>query len=58
MSTDHALGIITGADEMNEMSVEKLWNEICGWGKREKPREKPIQSSFRSPRNPRGVTET
>ena len=25
--------------EMDEMSVEKWWNEICGMGKREKPRE-------------------
>ena len=24
---------------MNEMSVEKRWNEICGRGKWEKPRE-------------------
>ena len=28
---------ITGADEMKWMSVEKLWNELCGRGKREKP---------------------
>ena len=28
-------------NEMDEMSVEKWWNEICGRGKREKPREKP-----------------
>ena len=40
------------------MSVEKWWNEICGRGKREKPREKPTQSPFRPPRNPHGVTET
>ena len=40
------------------MSVEKWWNEICGRGKREKPREKPIQIPFRPPRNPHGVTET
>ena len=40
------------------MSVEKWWNEICGRGKREKPREKPTQTSFRPPRNPHGVTET
>ena len=40
------------------MSVEKYWNEICGRGKREKPREKPTQTSFRPPRNPHGGTET
>ena len=45
-------------DEMNEMSVEKWWNEICGRGKREKPREKPTQTPFRPPRNQHGVTET
>ena len=39
------------------MSVEKWWNEICGRGKWEKPREKPTQSSFRPPQNPHGVTE-
>ena len=38
-------------------SVEKWCNEICGGGKREKPREKPIQTPFRPPRNPNGVTE-
>ena len=40
------------------MSVEKWWNEICGRGRRGKPREKPTQTPFRPPRNPRGVTET
>ena len=40
------------------MSVEKWWNEMCGWGKREKPREKPTQTPFRPPRNPHGGTET
>ena len=40
------------------MSVEKWWNEICGRGKSEKPREKPTQTPFRPPRNPHGVTET
>ena len=40
------------------MSVENLWNEICGSRKREKPREKPTQTPFRPPRNPREVTET
>ena len=40
------------------MSVENWWNEICGRGKREKPREKPTQTPFLPPRNPRGVTET
>ena len=43
---------------MNEMSVGKWWNEICGRRKREKPREKPTQTPFGSPRNPHGVTET
>ena len=33
------------------MSVEKWWNEICGRGKREKPRVKPTQTLFRPPRN-------
>ena len=40
------------------MSVEKWWNEICGRGKREKPREKPTETPFRPPRNPHGGTET
>ena len=40
------------------MSVEKWWNEICGRGKREEPREKPTQTPFRPPRNPHGGTET
>ena len=40
------------------MSVEKWWNEICGRRKREKPREKPTQTSFRPPRTPHGGTET
>ena len=40
------------------MSVEKWWNELCGRGKWEKPREKPTQTPFRPPRNPHGVTET
>ena len=39
-------------------SVEKWCNEICGRGKREKPREKPVQTLFRLPRNSHGVTET
>ena len=47
MLADHAWGIITGTYEMksdetewmNEMSVEKRWNEICSRGKRVKPRE-------------------
>ena len=41
----------------DEMIVEKWWNVICGKGKREKPREKPTQTSFRTPRNPHGGTE-
>ena len=44
--------------EMNEMSVKKWWNEICGRGKLKKFREKPTQTPFRLPRNPHGVTET
>ena len=40
------------------MSVEKLWNEICGKGEREKHREKSTQIPFRPPQNPHGVTET
>ena len=43
---------------MDEMSVEKWWNEICGRRKREKSREKPTQTPFRPPRNPHGATET
>ena len=43
---------------MDEMSVEKWWNEICGRGKREKPLENPTQTPFRPPRNPHGGTET
>ena len=42
---------------MYEMTMEKWWNEICGRGKREKPREKPTQTPFRPPRNPHGGTE-
>ena len=45
-------------NEMDEMSVEKWWNEICGRGKREKPHEKPTQTPFHPPRNPHGVTKT
>ena len=60
---DHAWCTITRADEMkwnemDEMGVEKWWNEICGRGKREKPREKPTQTSFHPPWNPHGGTET
>ena len=44
-------------NEMDEISVEKWWNEIFGKGIREKPREKPIQTPFRPPRNPYGVIE-
>ena len=36
----------------------KWWNEICGRGKRETPREKPTQTPSRPPRNPHGGTET
>ena len=38
---------------MNEMRVGKLWNEIRGMGKKEKPREK----QFRPPLNPHGVND-
>ena len=38
--------------------MEKWWNEVCGRGKREKPREKPTQTPFRPPPNPHGGTET
>ena len=41
---------------MDEMSVEKWWNEIGGRGKREKLREKPTQTPFRPPRNLHGGT--
>ena len=42
----HACRSITRADEikwneMNEINVEKWWNEICGREKRKTPREKP-----------------
>ena len=40
------------------MSVEKWWNEICGRGKWEKPREKPTQIPFLPPQNQYGVIET
>ena len=40
------------------MSVEKWWNEICGRGKWENPREKPTQTPFRPPKNPHLGTET
>ena len=42
----------------NKKNVKKWWNEICVWGKRKKPREKPTQIPFCLPRNPHGVTET
>ena len=40
-------------DECGEM-----WNEICGRGKWEKPREKPTQTPFHLPPKPHWVTET
>ena len=40
------------------MSVEKWWNEICGRGKGENPREQPTQTPLRPPLNPHGGTET
>ena len=39
------------------MSVEKWWNEICGRGKWENPREN-YPPPFRPLRSPHGVTET
>ena len=60
MPADQACRNITGADEMkemDEMSVEKYWNEICNMGKREKLREKPTQAPICPPLNPHGVTE-
>ena len=36
---------ITGADEMNEMSVEKWWNKICGRGKGEKSQKETYPDS-------------
>ena len=44
-------------NEINEMSVEKWWNEICGRGKGEKLGRKPTQSPFCPSRNTRAVTE-
>ena len=44
-------------NDMNEMVVEKCWNEICGKWKLEKPEENPTQTPFNQPRNPHGVTE-
>ena len=41
----------------NYVSVEKWWNEICGRGNWEKPREEPTQTLFFPPRNPHRVTE-
>ena len=63
MPADHTWRTITRTDqlkwhEMNEMNMEKWCNEICGRGKREKPREKSIHTPFRPPRNTQGVTET
>ena len=45
-------------NEMNDMSVEKWWNEICRREEREKLREKPSQTAFCPPRNLQAVTET
>ena len=55
--THHHKGWWNGTKWMRWV-FEKWWNEICGRGKREKPREKPTQTPFRPPRNPHGVTET
>ena len=51
MPADHACRTIAGVYEMNEMSERKLWNEICGRRKLEKPREQRNQSAIRPPRN-------
>ena len=51
---DQAWRRIPGANEMNEMSVEKWWNKICGRGKREKSREKPTQTPLEWPRGELG----
>ena len=45
-------------EEINEMTMEKWWSEICGMGKQEKPREKPTQTQFDPSQNPLGATET
>ena len=58
VSADYACHTITGANEMDEMSVEKWWNEICNRERQEKPWETPTQTPFRPSRNPHGVTET
>ena len=43
---------------MNEMRVEKWWNEIYDKGKREKLLEKPTYTPFRLLGNSLGVTKT
>ena len=48
MSANYAYRIITGADEMNEMGVEKWWNEICGRGKEEKTYPDSVSSTTKS----------
>ena len=45
-------------NEMDEVSVEKWWNESCGWEKREKHLDKLTQTPFRPSRNTYEVTET
>ena len=45
-------------NEMNEMSMEKWWDEIRDRVKREKRWEKPTQTSFRPPWNQHEVIET
>ena len=43
---------------MDDVSLEKCWNEIYVRGKLEKPREKPTLTSIHPTRNSLGVTET
>ena len=63
MSVDYTWHTITEAnemklDEMNEMSLEKLWNEILWQGKTGEIPRKANQATFRIPWNLHGVTET
>ena len=45
-------------NQMNGMSVEKLWNDICGWGKRETLRKNLPRPCFIHNETHIGVTET
>ena len=46
MPADHAWRAVIGADEMNEVSVEKWWNDICGRGNGRNPEKNPPRLSF------------